>query len=117
MLSANSTKASDDPSGEVLLPADLDRIIHFTELNSSDWWVSALDRIILAVLWSHKEPADLATITADVGSTLGSQVMGARVATSLGKMVASGQVFELSPDRFKISEETAKSLGDAQQGV
>ena len=74
------------------LPADVQRLVSYTELNSSHWWRNAIDRITLAVLWLADGPRAAAQVCEAVGAALGSDRMRATVEASLGRMVASGEV-------------------------
>ena len=99
------------------LSAELERLVSYTELNSSNWWRNAIDRISVAVLWLSGGSLRLEEISSSVALALGSQSVIPAVEQSIGRMVASGHLIDLPGGGLKVCEELARSLAAEQEAV
>lgn len=92
------------------LPVQVDRLIHYTELNRSGWWPGAVERIALATIWLAQGPIEMQAVVEGAADALGSNNVAHRTEAAVGRMVADGSVIELPDGTFKVSEEVAQSL-------
>ena len=96
--------------GEAGLPAELARPTEHMELNQSRWWEQALERLVSVTLWLGG-PLTPAGVSERLEEALGTGHLQGRVDDVLERLLASGAVFEVSDDSYKVSEEHARSSG------
>ncbi len=92
------------------LPQSLVSLIHYVELSNSGWWEETTDRCVLGILWFIKEPAPVNKIRKEVLETLGIDLKAGEINSSLGRLITSDQVLNMSDGRYKLTVACQNSL-------
>jgi hypothetical protein len=96
-----------------ILGADVKALVHHVQLNESGWIDRAIGRAIKFMLWLNDKPLSqdyLVENQADVGLN---HLTKLNISGAVILLCNSGEVLEIPPQKYKLSEVERKSIGEA----
>ena len=101
---------------KLALPEELISLVHYVELNKAGWWDKAVQRLILATVWSSDKSLKTHGLVHELRETLGIKIPLKRVKKQVESLCASGTLMRLSSGQLKIPEEKLDEFGHIRLG-
>ncbi len=92
------------------LPPELVSLIHHVELNQHGWWDKALQRLVLATLWSSGQNLTPQQIATAINSDFCARVGADKLRSPIELLTAAGTLIALPTGELKISERALRSF-------
>ena len=100
------------------IQSTLAAIVHHVELNRAGWWDKAIQRLVLAAMWSFSRPITSDEILLTIKDEFSLVLSEAKIGSAINSLEAQNALVRLSESTFRISDEQRsvfeKEVSDAE---
>ena len=100
------------------IQSTLAAIVHHVELNRAGWWDKAVQRLVLAAMWSFDKPITIDKILLSIRNEFSLVLSEAKIDSAINGLEAQNVLVRLSGSKFRISDEQRtvfeKEISDAE---
>ena len=92
------------------LSAEIVALIHHVQLSDAGWWNKSVDQLIRASMWANQDASTPHNVRQCVMDAAGVRLTHEDVLASLRRLKHAGDVFEVEPNRLKLSEQACEQI-------
>ena len=100
------------------IQSTLAAIVHHVELNRAGWWDKAVQRLVLAAIWSFDKPITIDKILLIIKNEFSLVLSEAKIDSAINGLETQNVLVRLSGSKFRISDEQRtvfeKEISDAE---
>ncbi len=90
-------------------------LVNYIELDSAEWWVNVVERLVIAILWQSKNPLNVQQLKSKIKKDFPFTTRTTELNRMLSKLMDEGKIISCENGQYKLSISEERSLNEIEK--